>query len=367
MIRFLTGNILESQAEALVNTVNTEGVMGKGIALHFKERFAGNYQLYRAACKLGAVRVGAMFVTQPQELVGPKYVINFPTKTSWRMPSELAYIKLGLTALTDEVANLDIRSVAIPPLGCGNGGLNWGDVRPLIEAAFAHLPDVDVLVFEPAATRFGERKIGSDVLTPTRALMFDAIRRYGILDGDCTPIEAQKLAYLVNRVAAGLGTASPLKMTFSAQRYGPYADALRHVLMGMDGSFLDCDVRIADAGVMDVLRISNAQRDRVRAYLAAPPQLALRAILDAAEKLWTGFETPFDMELLATVDWIQNQHIKALTPEQLLAKVREWPHPEGAMRKLRLFDLRSVQIALERLLGFQNLLYQKFNRQNESA
>ena len=149
-MRFTQGNLLEARVDAVVNTVNTVGVMGKGIALMFKERFPENYKAYAAACKAEAVRVGQMFVTASVELEGPRWIINFPTKQQWYQPTRLEWVRSGLVALKNVIREKQIKSIALPPLGCGNGGLDWAVVRPLIEATLNDLSGVEVLIFEPA-------------------------------------------------------------------------------------------------------------------------------------------------------------------------------------------------------------------------
>ncbi len=153
MIELKHGDLLESGAEALVNTVNTEGVMGKGVALQFKKAFPEMFKAYRAACRKGEVAIGRMHVFESGSLMGPRFIINFPTKKHWREPSKLEYVKTGLVSLADEVRKLNIRSMAIPPLGCGFGGLKWEDVYPLIREAFEQLPDVELLVYPPQDPR----------------------------------------------------------------------------------------------------------------------------------------------------------------------------------------------------------------------
>lgn len=148
MINFTQGNLLDADVEAIVNAVNTVGVMGKGIALMFKEAFPENFKIYARACKQNEVQVGRMFVTEPPELTGPKWIINFPTKKHWRHPSQLEWVVDGLVDLVRVIKANDIRSIAIPALGCGNGGLDWSEVRPLIESTFAEM-DIDVMIYEP--------------------------------------------------------------------------------------------------------------------------------------------------------------------------------------------------------------------------
>ena len=154
MVQIAQGNLLVAPVDALVNTVNTKGIMGKGIALQFKHTFPAMFRDYERACKAGEVQLGKMHVFDLGGLAGgPHWIINFPTKGHWRERSRLPDIETGLEDLVDTVRRLGIRSIAVPSLGCGNGGLNWADVRPRIEAAFNNLPDVNVLLFAPESRR----------------------------------------------------------------------------------------------------------------------------------------------------------------------------------------------------------------------
>jgi len=148
-ITLTSGDLLEADVDALVNAVNTVGVMGKGLALQFREAFPQNYKAYKAACKRGEVRPGEMFITSISASTGPLFIINFPTKRDWRQKSEMAYVDTGLIDLIEQVRSRNIKSIAVPPLGCGLGGLNWEEVRPRIEEAFAGLPEVRVLLYTP--------------------------------------------------------------------------------------------------------------------------------------------------------------------------------------------------------------------------
>lgn len=350
--------MLAANVQALVNTVNTEGVMGKGIALHFKERFPENYAAYRAACKNGTVRVGAMFVTEVSELDGPKWIINFPTKTNWRKPSALSYIRDGLKALVSVIHELGIRSIAVPPLGCGNGGLDWHIVKPMIECALAEINGLDVTVYEPAGAQAAlKTKAGTDTLTPARTLLLEAIRRYGTLDGACSLIQVLKLVYFMTRVCEGMKLASPFRLEFKPNIYGPYADNLRHAVRNMEGSFLNCDKPIADASPSDLIYLDDARKDRIKAHLNSAEMRTWHTVLDQACAVWEGFETPFDIELLATVDWLQSQSTRVLSVPELMHGIKHWPHAKGAERKVALFDARVVGIARARLAQFDHLLY----------
>ncbi len=143
------GNILCADVEAIVNPVNCVGVMGRGLAAQFKRAYPANFTSYELACKRGEVAPGKMHVFATGQLTNPRYIVNFPTKRHWRDQSRIEDIEAGLTALVTEVSARGITSIAIPPLGCGLGGLDWSDVRPLIEQACARMPDVRTVMFEP--------------------------------------------------------------------------------------------------------------------------------------------------------------------------------------------------------------------------
>ncbi|MBF0180956.1 MAG: macro domain-containing protein [Magnetococcales bacterium] len=149
MIEFTKGNILTDDAEAIVNTVNCVGVMGRGIALQFKNAYPDNFKAYEAACKRHEVAPGRMFVFDTHQPTRQRFIVNFPTKRHWRDNSRMEDIESGLQSLVKEIHDRGIRSIAIPPLGCGLGGLSWPEVRSRIELAFRELPDIDVTLYEP--------------------------------------------------------------------------------------------------------------------------------------------------------------------------------------------------------------------------
>ena len=305
MIEFTEGNMLDAEAEALVNTVNTVGVMGKGVALMFKEAYPENFKAYEAACKRKEVKVGRMFVTERESFVGPKWIINFPTKQHWRGNSKMEWIDAGLQDLKRVIVGNDIRSIAIPPLGSGNGGLDWGDVRPKIEAALASLENVRVIVYEPTSQYQNvAKRSGLEKLTPARALVAELVRRYWILGIDCSLLEIHKLAYLLERALEKLKIDNPLDLRFEADKYGPYAPRLTHLLNGLDGSYLHCGKRIGDASPFDVIWFEDSKRNKVAAYLETTEAKSYLPALEATADLIDGFQSPLGMELLATVDWL---------------------------------------------------------------
>jgi O-acetyl-ADP-ribose deacetylase (regulator of RNase III) len=355
MITYTQGNLLESGAEALVNTVNTVGVMGKGIALMFKERFALNFQLYASACKAKQVKVGAMYVTETGELGGPRWVINFPTKDHWRAPSRLEWVEAGLQDLKRVLHERQIRSVAIPPLGAGNGGLDWPTVKARIDAALCDVVGVEIIVFEPTDQYQNlAKRMGVRTLTPARALVCEAVRRYGVMGMECSLLEVQKLAWFLERWLVQRHLGNALNLNFVAHRYGPFSPVkLNKLLDGLDGSYLHCDKRIVDADKDDVLWFDDGCKERLQAYLASEAK-DVAPVLDATGELIDGFESPFGMELLASVDWLLCRERVLPNVPALLDGLAQWPaeQAQGAgQRKRRLFDARVVGIALERLLA----------------
>lgn len=297
MIELTRGNLLEAPAEALVNTVNCVGYMGKGIALQFKQAFPANFKHYETACHAGDMVPGQMLIHDNGGLVNPRYIINFPTKRHWKGKSRIEDIESGLSALVADVQRLGIRSIAVPPLGCGLGGLEWRVVRPLIEQAFAGLPDVQVLLFEPAGAPEAKAmpvRTERPHMTPARALFIKLMDAYSALDYSRTLLEVQKLAYFLQEAG------EPLRLNYEAGHYGPYAPNLNKVLEVMEGHFIrgygdsqkpDAEIELLSGAVDEASMFLADKRDSL-------------ARLDQVADLIEGFETPYGMELLATVHWV---------------------------------------------------------------
>ncbi|MDY7091876.1 MAG: macro domain-containing protein [Acidobacteriota bacterium] len=351
MMQFTKGNLLEADVEALVNTVNTVGVMGKGIALMFKEAFPANFREYAAACQRGDVKTGRMFVTETQSLTGPRWIINFPTKEHWRTRTRIEWIEAGLADLRRVVEERGIQSIAVPPLGCGNGGRSWSEVRPMIEKALGDLPGAEVFVYEPTRRYQNvSKRAGVKELTPARALIAELVRRYWVLGMECSMLEIQKLAWFLEREIELSGLKNPLELRFQAGRYGPYADRLRHLLNALDGSYLRSEVRVADAKPTDVIAFHDAQKDRVAAYLQSEAKGFQNALERATDRI-DGFESPLGLEALATVDWLLAREDCSPELECVKSALERWPGGKGAgRRKLRIFDDRLLGLALERVV-----------------
>lgn len=354
MIQYTTGNLLDASVDALVNTVNTVGVMGKGIALMFKERFPENLAMYQQACKDDRVQIGKMFVTETNELLAPRWIINFPTKQHWKASSKIEWIEEGLQDLRQFIINNNISSIAIPPLGAGNGGLDWQDVKARIEWILSDLREVDIVIFEPTAQYQNvAKRVGVQKLTPARALIAELIRRYSILGMECSILEIQKLAWFLQRTIEKSNLPNNLKLDFQANYYGPYAHNLMHLLNALDGSYLQSDKRIPDCEPLDVVWFNLKEKEKVQTYLKSEAKV-FHSVLDETTQLISGFESPFGMELLSTVDWLIYKENYQPTVNSIKSGLAHWTAGRHwADRKLSLFKDEHIGYALDQLQMLQ--------------
>jgi len=339
-VEIAKGDLLEQRVDAIVNTVNTVGVMGKGIALQFRRKWPANYKAYEEACKRNEVVPCKMFVFDNGGLVEPKYIINFPTKRHWRQPSRLSDIKCGLEDLITQIKTLKIKSIAIPPLGCGNGGLDWAEVKPLIEASFKDLPDVNVRLFAPATDdRIRELvpEAEKPKMTLGRAAIVKLLSIYRETMYPLTQIEVQKLAYFLARAGQDLGT-----LKFEKHKFGPYASALRHVLTKMDGAFL---TGVGDGTRPSEITVVKAALADAETLLEASADKEAGKRVERIGRLIEGFETPYGMELLATVHWTAAEMPKA-TLDEIVQAVRSWN-----VRKREIMSPAHIKSAYDRLVA----------------
>jgi O-acetyl-ADP-ribose deacetylase (regulator of RNase III) len=339
-IKLTTGDLLEQRVDAIVNTVNTVGVMGKGIALQFKRKWPANAKAYEVACKRGEVVPGKMFVFDNGGLVEPKFIINFPTKRHWRQPSRMSDIDAGLVDLIAQIKRLKIRSIAIPPLGCGNGGLDWNEVRPRIEMAFKENPDVDVRLFAPGDIA-GVRELAPEAekprMTPGRAAILKVLSIYREMRYPLSQVEVQKLAYFLARSGQDLG-----RLEFKKHTYGPYAGALRHVLIKMDGAYLN---GVGDGTKPSEITVVGLALEEAESFLASQLDRETAQRVDRIARLIEGFETPYGMELLATVDWVAMEE-RSAGYDEILRRVHGWSE-----RKRQIMKPAHVKAAYDRLVG----------------
>jgi len=316
MIEYVTGNILEAEVEALVNSVNCVGVMGRGVALQFKKDWPENFKAYAAACRRQEVQPGRMFVFETGKLF-PRYIINFPTKRHWRGKARIEDIEAGLIALVEEIQRRGIRSVALPPLGCGLGGLEWSEVRACIEETLAGLADVRILVFEPTEVQPLPRSMRRGPvpsMTPGRAAMVVLMERYlaGLLDPFISLLEVHKLMYFLQEAG------EPLRLRFTKGPYGPYAENLRHVLSAVEGYYISGFGNGGDQPDK-VLELVPGAIDDARRVLDQQPEMRER--FERVGRLVEGFESPFGLELLATVHWVATRE-RPTTEEELISHPR---------------------------------------------
>lgn len=339
MIKYLTGDIFDSTAEALVNTVNLVGVMGKGLALQFKKRFPANFNLYKKACASGNIAIGKLFMTRGELTNGPKYIINFPTKNHWRNPSEYAYIDKGLDNLIAIIKENDIKSIAIPPLGAGNGGLDWTEVKKLIAAKLSDL-DLDIYVYEPTSAIAEQMKTERVKLTPARAMMLDMLY-YVVGQGEfVSEFSSEKVCYFLQR----LGCWNLFNLHYEPKYYGPYSGKVRYVLNALNGSYI--------TGYSDMNRepfaplgIIDSGEETVADFIAQNE--GLKDYTTRCKALLDGFCSDFALELLSTVDYIMDNK-KVYDEDLIIREISDWSH-----RKSRLFnDKRYITLAKKRLFEF---------------
>ncbi|AMO70065.1 appr-1-p processing domain-containing protein [gamma proteobacterium BDW918] len=338
MIKFTSGDILRADAEAIVNTVNCVGVMGRGIALQFKKAWPDNFKDYAAACKQNEVKPGSMFIVETGQLANPKYIINFPTKRHWRGASKIEDVELGLNALSRDIKELGIKSIAIPPLGSGLGGLDWGDVRQVIEATLSDLGDVEILVYEPNGAPENDkmaqnRKVPK--MTAGRAVLIELMQRYlcGLLDPTVTLLEVHKLLYFMQ------SSGEPLRLDYQKASYGPYAQNLRHVLNAIEGHFVSGYADGGDAPGKELKLVPGAV-DEAAAFLKQHPDSLAR--FEKVVELVEGFESPFGLELLASVHWVlEKEHAQG--PADVVQKIHSWND------RKKQFTQRQISLAIQTL------------------
>ena len=335
MITYKTGDILGEAAEALVNTVNCVGIMGRGVALQFKRAFPENFKAYAALCRRQQMRPGRVFVFETGAVVPPRYIINFPTKRHWRGKSRIEDIESGLQSLAHEIQARGIRSIAAPPLGSGLGGLHWPSVRTRMEAVLGELDDVEIAIFEPGGGPVDGRANRSRAvpkMTAGRAALVGLLDRYllGLLDPFVTLLEAHKLMYFMQ--AAG----EPLKLRFTKGHYGPYAENLRHVLNTIEGHLVSGYADGGDAPDRQLKLVPGALQD-ARAFLET--RAATQARLARVSDLVDGFESPFGLELLSTVHWVANEAARPRDPEKITRQTYAWNE------RKKQFSRRQIDLA----------------------
>ncbi len=318
-IKITSGDLLKADVDALVNTVNCVGVMGKGIALQFKKKWPTAFKEYKKLCDAKKLRPGMMHVFERGQIAEkPHYIINFPTKDHWRSKSKIEYIDAGLVALVETIKQHNIKSIAIPPLGCGNGGLEWKMISEKLQHYLKDLgEEINIYIYPPAGAPQAMDmvvKTKRPKMTTGRAVLVKLIESYSQLNYSLSKIEIQKLCYFAQELG------QPLRLNYTKNQFGPYADNLRHVLNAIDGHFIkgvgdhdtsDMNLALTDGVITeadDCLKEDSETLDR----------------LPALSRLIDGFETPFGMELLATVHWIVTKEVKSYDLEKVYHAIKNW-------------------------------------------
>lgn len=341
MVRFVKeGNLLDQKVDALVNTVNCVGVMGRGVALQFKQSFPENFKRYAAACKSGDVVPGRMFIVANDNMFGAKWIVNFPTKLDWRFRSSYKYIESGLDALVGDIRRLGITSIAMPPLGCGLGGLDWRRVKRIIESKMGGLDGVEVLVFEPNQ-EVRHEAISSKVpnMTLGRAVLLVLFDRYiceSMADYEFTLLAAHKLMYFVQE--DGLD----MRLRFEKAAAGPFAKNLGNVLKHIEGHFISGYNDGGDSPTKPLTLVGEAV-SRAKAFVSEDGVTVLEHV-DRVMKLVGATCDAAMLELFASVHWLCHRE-GAATQSEVVEKLYAW-----GVRKRR-FSVLQISFAYDRLLS----------------
>lgn len=342
-MNYITGNLLEAESEALVNTVNTVGIMGKGIALQFKERFPTNYKIYASACKNGEMRVGKMLVVKEHTLVGEKLIINFPTKTEWFKKSQYSYIEEGLKDLVKVMAQYNIKSIAIPPLGCGNGGLKWEKVKSMMDKYLGPLSNIEIQIYEPNTSvkeilqnEESKKEVG---LTAARAMLLYALFKYEKLGEVASIFAANKLAYFLQK------SGEPLRLQFVPYKYGPYAHAVEKVLYALNGKYLT-GLEQMNARVFEPLKLNYDRFEEVEKYVNSNISNDQKQRLESVFSIIDGFESTLSLEILSSAHFLKSQN-PHFTEDELFENLQNWSE-----RKKSRITKEYIDIALEHLQNY---------------
>jgi len=333
MIKYTTGNIIQADAEALVNTVNTVGVMGKGIALAFKKAFPNNYKIYKQVCEDKKFNIGDLLITNTGQLT-PKLIVNFPTKKHWRGRSEIEFVEVGMRELVKAIHEKGINSIAIPPLGCGNGGLKWSEVKPIILKELEIIKnEIEVIIFEPGFNNqvIKPKKIIN--LTPARAMLLTALKDYQVLGYSINLLVTQKIAYFLQRFG------EPLNLNYEKGHYGPYAHKLQHLIKHLNGYYL----KFSQEETKPSTPVYLNNFDKVEKYNQENLTNEQKKRLKDVQSLIEGFESPYGLELLATVDFIFKQESIEDTDE-IISQIGNW-----TKRKKKIMKPFHIKVAHQRL------------------
>jgi O-acetyl-ADP-ribose deacetylase (regulator of RNase III)/uncharacterized protein YwgA len=328
------GDLFESPAQTLVNTVNCVGVMGKGVALEFKKRFPDMFEDYARRCARGEVKLGQPYLYRT---LLPPYVLNFPTKDDWRAPARLEDIVAGLEYLEAHFRDWGITSLAVPPLGCGQGGLDWSVIGPTLYNHLQRL-GVPVHLYAPYGTPHEEleprhlqrtlesRSVSNDPaslpmprMEPAWVALVAALHRVES-DPHHWPIgkvSFQKLAYFAT--ATGL----PTGLSFTKGRFGPYAPGLTGVMNRLANNGLITHQRL---GRMSAVRVGSTFGDAERTHRDALEQWSSE--IERVADLFARFPKTRDAEVAASIHFVASsleaEDGRPPSEDEVLVRVLDW-------------------------------------------
>lgn len=338
-MEYIKGNLLSAKTDSIVNTVNTVGVMGKGIALQFKEKFPENYRAYKKACQNNEVKIGQMFVFKEQTLNGDIYIINFPTKTEWYKKSTYEYIESGLIDLKNVIDKHNIKSISIPPLGCGNGGLKWEKVKKIIENKLGDLSGVKIQIYEPnddIKKVLQKENSKKSKLTAARAMLLYSMFQFEKFGESASVFIANKLAYFLQE------NGENLRLRFDPYLYGPYDQAVEKVLYSLNGEYLK-GLEQLSAKPFESIELNYDKYSEVLNFIKEDINDKQRANLDKLFSTIEGFETTLSLELLSSVHFIV-KNSSTTNVDDIYSKMIQWND-----RKKSLIEKDHVNIALNHL------------------
>lgn len=341
MIRFTQGNLFDAKAQTLVNTVNCVGVMGKGLAKEFRDRWPEMCRHYQVACRRGELRSGKPFLYRDLGI----QILCFPTKDNWKGPSKYEFIEAGLQAIREHYREWEITSLALPALGCGLGGLEWDKVKALMEKILGDLP-IEIEVYEPGPAdlkvgRPEKKRVVKPVhITLPLALVGEIIRRARHAMPSHHPLGkllVQKFVYFAQLAGA------PIRLKFAKYKFGPYDYNLHHMIERLEGLYIRdmsatwsrSDLRILDEAAW--LKVIEPLAGEIAEY---------SKYLDAAVDLLKGWPLP-EVELLATVQYGWCELVAGGlegSPEEVEEYVQQW-----SQEKRRKFPPERIRGALELL------------------
>lgn len=338
-IEYKSGDMFDEPAEAIVNTVNCVGVMGKGVALEFKRRWPDNFRAYKRLCDTGKMSPGKMFIFQIGDLLQKadrQFLINFPTKQHWKAKSKIEYVEHGLEDFVHQVRDLGIKSVAMPPLGCGNGGLDWNDVRPLIEEKLSSLPDVKFIVFTPSSgvcQVTEQENVPGDLTIPRATMMVILGQLEKYFGGHFTRLTAQKLVYFMQVLGSDFG------LTYSKATFGPYSERLHGIFKVMEKKQYISGYGGDDHEVVVTPSTFAASDDFLKSN-----GIDVSPLVQKLSLLVEGYESPYGMELLSSVHYLAITEGITTQPEMSEA-LEAWND-----HKRESFPRTAVTAALSRLV-----------------